>query len=292
MSTQNPKQSRSTLLMSASVDANKDIRIICNGIKKTTALAAACVLTNIDAETICKQTDDISNKIIGKLGLSSSDTKSQESLLAIISEPVSLTLRDAALMGATSQEICAMGDKLVETMTSLARSKTVSQQISTRYASDIHSAIALRMTASAALAGVASEISEFDFFIGATNCMKEASKDITQMAFESADFLNLENSSVATRVMLTQSMITSAGKLYSACYRSVADKVRSEIESLPLDQALIKKAEMNKIKPKEALNDVTEKFTMLFELCVNGEFNLPQYLKTPDFTDSKKNKPT
>lgn len=280
-STQIPKRAS---FLTAPVDAANDIRKICNGLKRSTILAAASALTGADYETLTKQVDDISEDIIVKLGLSSSDKKNAAIVLAIISEPVAMTLTDAVLLGANKVDVANLSKNLVDVLTTFARSKVVSTQLASRYPLEIDAITALRMSSAAALSLVALEVANNDFGIGYKNCMKEAAKQINAATFNSVDTLAGEHATVASKTMLTQSLFVSAGKLYSACYRSISEgskKYDNQIDGMNA----IDKAKEAKDNSSMKFLEIAEKFNTMFSYCVE-QFEIPLYLK-PKSSDVK-----
>lgn len=271
----NPEGAVQTNFLTAAEDADFDIRRACNTLKRMTSVAAACVLTGANPTTLATQVEEIAIEILKKLGFNMDDHKQMGALLGMVCEPVATVVAEAALAGASELELMTKATLVVTSMTELARSKSAAKLITERYPNDIAIATALRMSAASSVTAVAIEIAGFDFCVGEARCIKEASKHIVNAAFGAADFLAEGEASQGARSMLTQSLMQSAGKLYSACYRSISNKLRDDLESMPDAEQAAAVDLMSKKTVAEALAPVAQKFHEMFDACINEYAEVP-----------------
>lgn len=263
--------------LSKSEDADFDIRRACNLLKKTSAVLSACIITKASPATLMTQIEQMSISILEKLGFNVDDKAMTGALLAMVSEPVSLVLYEATMSGATNEFMLANAGRVIAAMTEFARSKIAAKLIDERYPNDIHVTTALRMSMAKALTPVMVEVSRFDFFQGESSCIKEASKVISKSAFEAADFIADKDASVSGQAMLTQTLLHSAGMLYSSCYKESAVIVKSSLMKLEVADRVLETERMSALPPHEVFKAITHKFHEMFDECINAtmEIDMP-----------------
>lgn len=262
--------------LSGSEDADFDIRKACNTLKRMTAVATACTLTGADPQEMAARVEEIAVEVLRNLGFSTDNLSQMGALLGMVCEPISLVVAEAALVGATADELRESAHRIVAAMTGLARSKGATKLIVERYPLEITTATALRMSAAAAITPVALEVGVFDFCIGEPRCIKEASRVIMDAAFEAADFLAAEESSSQARAMLTQSLLHSAGKMYATCYRIEANVTQDALEAMTDGEQAAALELLAHQKPVNALQAASNRFHTLFDSCINVYADMPE----------------
>jgi hypothetical protein len=135
---------------------------------------------------------------------------------------------------------------------------------------DIDSVTAMRLTAASALSVVAAEVAEFDFMHPAAECIKEAGKTVVPAALAAARRLAAPGAASAATLMLSQSMVTAAAKVYAAVWRSEAANMAADLDAMPHAQ---REAELERMASKplaEQLARVNERFGSAFVEAVES----------------------
>lgn len=275
--------------LSGPMEANLDIRKACNVLKRTALLSSACALTGSNPSEMTEFVERISNDILQRLGFSSNDQHRMGVLLSMISEPVSLVVAESALLGATTDEILAAGANFVKNMVELAQSKVTNKIITEHYPNDLTGAIALRMTSATSMTQLAVETAHFCFYQQPEKIIKEASQHVTRAAYDAAIFIAGENATSNSRTVLAQSLMQSGGKIYAACFRSIAAGVLDSLNMMNAEEKDIAALKMKNCKPGDVLKDVTKMFHDLFDACINEYIEAPEpFLKKSEVKNTNR----
>lgn len=223
-------------ILSGASESAVDVRKACNGIKRTASLSAAAMLTGIDPKRSVELAESMAMTALRSAGFDVSDEVRLASVLPMMIEASCIVLADAAhragrtaLAGSALDEAAMNG---VATIVEVIKSRSVAKMSEQAYPSDMDAVIALRLTAAAAVTHVAVEISEFDFAHSAVACIREAGKVVVNAALEAAENLAPKQASNASRLMLSQSLIHSAAKVYGATWKAVAREEMTRMNGL------------------------------------------------------------
>jgi hypothetical protein len=225
-----------TRMLSGVAEASADVRKACNGIKRMASLGAASMVTGMDAKRIVGAAEKMAHDVLVSIGFDVSDQQRLEHVLPMMMEATAVVLADAAWhvdeaqMGA---EALTRATKFgVSVLSEVAKSRAVAKMVEPAYPADMDSVVALRLSAAAAMAQVAVEVADFDFAHSATDCIKEAGKVVVKAAMESSAKLAPAQASPAARLMLSQSLIQSASKVYAAAWRVTAANEAQRLDGM------------------------------------------------------------
>lgn len=267
MAIQSPKASN---FLSDVSQSTFDLRAACNVLKRTSMLSTASILTGADTRVMEGHVERLSIEVLSKLGFSTQDHQRMGSLLAMITEPISMVVAEAALAGATSEQILSTGTGLVQTIVNLANSRISSKIINEYYPSDIDAATSIRMTSAMAICNLANEVEYFDFGLGSEKCIKEGAAHITKSAYEAAEYLIDKSATSSSRKMMIQSLLNSAGKLYATCYRSVSGNFQSSLLNLTEQERSEQLLLISKMPASKVMGEVNKRFHTLFDASINS----------------------
>ncbi|MEJ6002610.1 hypothetical protein [Paucibacter soli] len=184
------------------------------------------MLTGIDSTRAVAVAQSMALDVLSSIGFDVEDEARVESVMPMMLEAACLVLSDAALRSQKNfqrtVELEVVAKTGVTTLVEVARSRAVIKMVEPAYPADMDSMVALRLTAAAAISQVSVEILEFDFAHTPNECIREAGKVVVKAAMDAADSLSPAQASKASKLMLTQSLIHSAAKLYAATWRAVS----------------------------------------------------------------------
>lgn len=263
-----PGQPQRTRLLSGVAEASVDIRKACNGIKRMSSAAAAAMMTGLDAKQVAGAAERMAFEVLRSIGFDITDQKRLEHVLPMMMEATSLVIADAAWHISdkvrAAEELAAATKLGIAVMTEVAKSRAVAKMVEPAYPADIDSTVALRLTAASAMAHVMVEIVDFDYAHTPSDCAKEAGKVLVKAALLASDLLSPGPASPASRLMLTQSLIQSAAKVYAAAWRASASREIARLDSMgPSEQSAALTA-MGKTPLSSLLAPLNSKFTATF----------------------------
>jgi hypothetical protein len=259
---------RRTTFLSGVAEATIDIRKACNGIKRMTSLGAASMVMGMDPKQAVAAAEEMAFDVLKSIGFDVSDENRLAAVLPMMMEASALVLADAAYHAEEERlgkDALLQASRLgVAVLSEVAKSRAVAKMVETTYPADMDSVVALRLTAASAMASVAVEIAEFDYAHTPADCIKESSKIVVRAALDAANMLAPGQSSPSARLMLTQSLIQSAAKVYSAAWRVVSqmEAARLDMLSEPALEASLSAMESRPLS--ELLAPVNQRFNSAF----------------------------
>lgn len=255
-------------LVSGAANAAIDVRKACNTIKRMTSIGTAAMVSGIDPKAAVEASREMAMALLRGIGFNTTDDAKLSSVMPMMMEATSVFLADAARNAPNNtfgtkelKNASAAGVKILGEVT---KSRMVTKMIEPAWPNDIDSVTALRLTTSAAMAHVAIEIVEFDFMHSSSECIREAGKVIVKAATEASLAMVSSKTSQTSRLTLTQSLITSASKIYAAAWRAEAlDQVVffDSMEDAEIDAKL---NESEKTALPILLASVNKRFATLF----------------------------
>lgn len=255
-------------MLSGVAEASVDVRKACNGIKRMAAIGAASMMTRLDAKQVAGAAERMALDTLVAIGFDVSDEKRLEHVLPMMMEATSIVIADAAWHisdKANAAEELGQATKFgAKLLSDVARSRAVAKMVEPAYPGDMDSIVALRLTAASAMAQVVVEIADFDFAHPAADCVKEAGKVLVKAATEAAAKLAPEQASPASRLMLTQSLIQSAAKVYSASWRAVSGAEMGRLDAMTEAAREAALVDMEKAGLSTLLAPVNKRFAVAF----------------------------
>ena len=227
---------RRTRVLSGVAEATIDVRKACNGIKRMSSLGAASMVMGMDPKRTVAAAEAMAFDVLKSIGFDVSDETRLEAVLPMMMEATALVIADAAYHadkeGLTQEPLLNASKFGVGVLSEIAKSRVVAKMVEPSYPGDMDAVVALRLTAASAMAQVAVEIAEFDFAHTPADCIKECGKVVVKAAMDAASKLAPSQASPGTRLMLSQSLIQSASKVYAASWRAIAEMEAARLDSL------------------------------------------------------------
>lgn len=263
-----PGQPQRTRLLSGVAEASVDVRKACNGIKRMSSAAAAAMMTGIDPKQVAGAAERMAFEVLRSIGFDITDQKRLEHVLPMMMEATSLVIADAAWhivdKSKPGEELAEATKFGISVMTEVAKSRAVAKMVEPAYPADMDSIVALRLTAASAMAQVVVEVVDFDYGHTAVECAKEAGKVLVKAALQSAEKLAPGQASPASKLMLTQSLIQSAAKVYAAAWRASAAREIARLDALSPSEQAASLASMEKSSLSSLLAPLNAKFSEMF----------------------------
>ncbi|WP_404666932.1 hypothetical protein [Roseateles asaccharophilus] len=260
-------------VLSGPTEASVDIRKACNGIKRAASLGAAALLTELDPKAAVEAAEVMAVDVLRGIGFDVDDRERVDAVMPMVLEACCLVLADAARRAEPGQIRAAL-DKVagagVKTLVEVAKSRPVAKMIEPVYPVDMDSMVALRLTAASALAQVSVEVMEFDFGKSAAACIGEAAKTVVKSALDAAQTLAPSQSSKAAQLMLTQSLIHSAAKVYGATWRAIAQETLRNFDALSDAEYEAKVQAMEVATIAVLVRPINERFSDAFQAVVGA----------------------
>lgn len=259
---------RSSILSGPSA-ASTELRHKANLMKRMASLTAAAIASQEEPEAVVRAAEEITAGVLKQIGYDIDDANRMRAVVPMLMESASLVVADAlrnSKPGSLGQDnFRTMVKQSIVTLSAIARSRFVEHAAEAAWPADIDAVTAIRMTTTAAMSLVAVEVAEFDYFQGEVNCLKEASKVVTAAALRAVTETVPDQAPDAARLMITQSLIQSAARLYAATYRRTAYEDTERINALPDGTREEQIALLEKLPPHQALAEIKARFEVLFQ---------------------------
>jgi len=263
-----------TNILTRTVDAGIDVRKACNTIKRMTSICTASMVSGLDPNAAVEASREMAVQVLQSIGFNIEDEPRLESVLPMMMEATSLVLADSARKGTGREfdisDLRKAASSGVIALSAVAKSRIVAKMIEPAWPTDIDAITALRLSASAAMAHISIEVSEFDFMHSATECIKEAGKTVIKAATEASAAMAPLKTPASARLTLTQSLISSASKMYAAAWHSEAKEQSSYLDSLTEIDVGLKLDQMEKASLSTLLIPVNAKFTAAFGAVISS----------------------
>jgi hypothetical protein len=258
-----------------------DVRKACNVIKRTSNVYAAAIVSGIDPSATMQTMESMSLQILENIGFDTNDPERIKAVLPMMVEAVSTYV--GALVSSMSP---AIADKIsqkemnemirsgIGIISDVAKSRVLSNMIEPVWMPDVNAIAALRMTSSAAMANVAVEFLTFDFGHTPAECMKEASKFVVKAATDACNLMAPKETPSSSRLTLSQSLLSSAAKIYAASWRAEGKYLMATIDAMPYDEAEMTLDRMQSASLKDLLKPVNSRFNEVFGSVVRASFEM------------------
>ena len=268
-----PPPTRNNVL-SGVVNASTDVRKACNGIKRAASLGVVAIVAGLDPERTVAVAERMAVDVLKGVGFDVDDPHRLAAVLPMMLEATTLVLSVAATQAqdgrfndAALEQAATLG---VATLVEVARSRAVAQMVEPAYPTDMESIVALRMSAAAAMSQVSVEIAEFDFVHTPAECIREAGKVVVKAAMNAAAILAPAQTSPASRLMLTQSLIHSGARVYAAAWKVGAAAEAAKLDAMPPTAREAALDAMSKKSVHALLESIHSRFASAFDAVVLG----------------------
>lgn len=260
---------RRTRVLSGVAEASVDIRKACNGIKRTAALGAAAMVCGLDPKDTAAAAERMALDVLKSIGFDIQDEQRMASVLPMMLEATSAVIADAAYhakeAGLGPEALAQAAKGGVAVLSEIAKSRAVAKMVEPAYPTDMDAIVALRLTAASAMANVAVEVAAFDFMHTAAECIKEGGKTVVKAAMDASKALAPAQASANSRLMLTQSLMQSAARVYAATWRATAVDETARLDALSDAACNAELERMEKTSLAALLGPVNQRFQAAFE---------------------------
>lgn len=218
-------------LISGVAEAAVDVRKACNGIKRMSALAGASAARGVPINKMVDAAQEVALGALKAIGYDVADEKRCASVLPMMLESASVVLAHVVEEG-KFDDVDRAVEPALAAMVHTARSRLVSKSAEAAWPADMDSVMAMRLTTVAAIGQVAMEVDRFDFMHKPSECIKEATKFITESCAVAAAAIAPKGASGASRLVLSQTLVQSAARLYATVWQGVADQQAADLDAM------------------------------------------------------------
>lgn len=227
---------REANLLSARDLAGHDIRLVCNAIKRSSALIAATLMSGRNGNEITSAAEKMTLALLKEAGVPPEAQREGHYAYAVTMEAVSVTL-EAVAATARGRDLLAndldrTADSAVGLFVELIKSKQVAKIADNAWSGDIANSTALRLAICTSLTPLSVAMTEFSFEQPPRQILQEAAKLVAKLGIAAADKIAPPQSSPAARTVLQQSMLNSCSKVFLAIWRAKSKFVTLELAGM------------------------------------------------------------
>jgi hypothetical protein len=265
-------------MLSGVVEASVDVRKACNGIKRTAALGAAALVCGLKPDEAANAAEQMAMAVLEGIGFDVRDEVRVAAVLPMMLDATTAVIAHAAYhakdAGLGAGELAKAATGGVAALSAIAKSRSVAKMVEPAYPVDMDEIIALRLTAASAMAHVAVEATSFDFMHTAEDCIKEASKVVIKAAMDASKTLAPAQSSPSAKLMLSQSLMQSAAKVYAAAWRAYAAEETARLDALSDADCELELQGLEASTMAELLAPITSRFSEAFRAVTASAMEL------------------
>lgn len=239
---------RDPSLLAKPVEADYDLRVVCNAVKRSAALTTATIASESDAEMLIEAAEKLTQSLLDLAGVDRQKRVEGHGAYAMAMEAVALTIealstnkRGAALLAEDLDQVANDTKRLFLT---LVKSKPVAKIADAAWSGDIGNASALRLAICSAMAPLTVTMTEYSFEIDRAACIRESAKLVGVQALAAAEAIAPGESSVAARSVLQQSLVASCSKVFHAIWRKESESTRARLRSMGADERAAERKRM------------------------------------------------
>ncbi|WP_137917035.1 hypothetical protein [Hydrogenophaga sp. 2FB] len=233
---------RNTGLMSATLDANKDLRVICNAVKRSVSLTTAVIASGADAEKIVAAAERMTVALLDEAGIDPTQRSEGHAAYAMTMEAVALTIETLAgtKRGAQilAEDVESASAAVLNLFKLLIKSKPVARIADVAWSGDIKESTALRLAICSAMSPLAILSSDYCFERDRKTCLVESAKLVARVAVKAADLVAPGQSSTSARSVLQQSLLNSCAKIYLSLWKREIERTKSLLMGMDSEKRL------------------------------------------------------
>lgn len=266
-------------------DAAIDVMRVCNQIKRMSSLAIAASVTGHPVEVILEKAQGLTDTVLDVLGFDARNPDRLDAVRPMMMEAVCSMMADAAKDG--DDPLSADGS-IEKALISVARSRGMARAIDRAWPVGVDDTAALRVAAINALTPVMLETMNFDFFHDRDELLREAGSILYEVVHIAVQRTAPESATPASRMVLTQSLLQSGGRVLGAVWSEAANKAITEVHALNEQDLRVHQAKMKSVPTKELLQSVRKEFTEVFLQMVSISDNVLGWKSGPTSTPQAK----
>lgn len=241
--------------------AARDVMRVCNQIKRMASLVVTASQSGHKIEALTARAEELTETVLDVLGYDNTEPQRLDSVRPMIMESVCALMADTAKAG---EDPLNENSNIAAALISIARSRGMARAIDRAWPSGVEEAAAVRVAAVNALTPVTLEALSFDFFHPQGELMKESAAILYEVVQQTVVEHAPEAATNASKMVLTQSLLQSAGRVMASIWNVVSEQLIEDLNSLESTERNSKVAAMKAMSTKEVLKPVKEKFGHLF----------------------------
>lgn len=265
---------RNTGLMSAALEANKDLRVICNAVKRSVSLTTAVIATGADAEKVVAAAERMTVALLDEAGIDPTQRSEGHATYAMTMEAVALTIETLAAnkRGAQllAEDIDAASASVLNLFKELIKSKPVAKIADVAWSGDIKESTALRLAICSAMSPLAILTSDYCFELDRKTCLVESAKLVARVAVKAADLVAPGQSSASARSVLQQSLLNSCAKIYLSIWKREIDRTKSLLMGMDASKRIETRTRMASEPVSELMANLESRLDATFGALVEA----------------------
>ncbi len=233
--------------MSAAQDARRDVRLICNAVKRSTSLTTAAIVTGVDGEALVHAAERMTLNLLAEAGISDAQQKEGHAAYAMVMEAVAMSIEAVAQNKRGGKMLVADIDEMAEGISKIllkmVQSKPVAKIADAAWSGDIRESSALRLTIFSALTPLAVHMGEYCFELDRRKCLVEIAREVAAVTVDLEKRFAPAGASSDARRVLQQTIINSCAKVITSLWERESTRVQNQIRvSSPEKQVEMRKA--------------------------------------------------
>lgn len=249
---------RNRSLMSAAQDARRDVRLICNAVKRSTSLTTAAIVTGVDGEALVHAAERMTLNLLAEAGISDAQQREGHAAYAMVMEAVAMSIDAVAQNKRGGKMLVAdvdqMADGISKILLKLIQSKPVAKIADAAWSGDIRESSALRLTIFSALTPLAVHMGEFCFELDRRKCLVEIAREVAAVTVDLEKRFAPADASADARRVLQQTIINSCSKVLTSLWERESARVQAQLRAAGPE----KQAEMRKAMAARPMSDLIE----------------------------------
>lgn len=249
--------------------AARDVMRVCNQIKRMASLVVTASESGHGIDKVLEKAEDLTETVLDVLGYDKTEPQRLDSVRPMIMEAVCALMADAAKAG---EDPLNEQSPIASALISVARSRGMARAIDRAWPTGVEEAAAVRVAAVNALTPVTLEALSFDFFHPHGELMKESAAILYEVVQQTVVTHTPEAATDASKMVLTQSLLQSGGRVMASVWNMVADDLIDEVNGLSDTDRRARIEMVKTMSSKDVLKPVREKFSQVFaEMVISSD---------------------
>lgn len=242
-----------------------DARRICNTMKRMSAIVVASMQDGVDPELVVSSCERIAQLMMRRLGVDEDSPRADFSY-AMMMEAASTIIATCSSFNVNSIEFNDRVEEIVDLMMCSLKNRSAQRIIENEWPNDIDTKTSMHFVMASAMSNVALEIAAGFRLCDPSEIIKPASQLIARKATEATRSLLPEGASDHTRAIFTQSMISSASRIYAGCWKAkfaeIADFINKD------ESGRDKRVATIRISSQKIIGLVAQRFESIFDSSI------------------------
>lgn len=258
------KDAKKSNILSSRINDGRDARAICNTMKSLSALSVAVVKHGQDPELVVQTCERLAAVMTRKLGIEDGDPKASFAM-PIMMEASSAIISRISEDGISSTEFGEKSSDLISLMMG-AITKGVHRKIDKQWPTDIDASTSMHLVFASSMSAVAIEVALVCPFESRDAVLKRAGDAVMNSALTALEVGVSENCGNEARQTFLQSMISSAARIYAACWKSKMESVSAFINQSK--SGIQSRTQEVRARENDIMSSIESKFSSIFSSTI------------------------